>query len=182
MKVVKSQLLTTSKLLKTDFDFVDSYEGKYIDKKDEISSEDIAKAFFTSAPNWTAHLFELRNKIVSIFGLKTPDKATNKKEQLDNFNCEPNERLGLFMVYDKTENEVILGEDDKHLNFRISLFKENDAIQENEKKLIISTTVKFNNWFGKLYFLPVKPFHKLIVPKMLKGIIKQIEKEENTNR
>jgi len=49
------------------------------------------------------------------------------------------------------------------------------------KNLIISTTVKYNNWFGKIYFLPVKPFHKRIVPTMLKGIIKEIEKETTTN-
>jgi len=81
----------------------------------------------------------------------------------------------LFRVYSKTENEVILGENDKHLNFRISLLKEDNKVKENQKKLTISTTVKFNNWFGKLYFLPVKPFHKIIVAKMLKGILEQIE-------
>ncbi len=43
------------------------------------------------------------------------------------------------------------------------------------KTLTISTTVQFNNHFGKLYFLLVRPFHRLIVPAMLKGIIRQIE-------
>ena len=175
---MKVELPKISNLHMTDYDYVDSFQGIYLDSENEITSKDIGKAFFTSAPNWTAQLFELRNKIVSVFGLKTPEKIKTKKELLDNFKCEPNEKLGLFMVFNKTKDEVILGEDDKHLNFRISLLKEDSTEKEGAKKLTISTTVKFNNWFGKLYFFPVKPFHKIIVPKMLKGIIKEIEKKE----
>ena len=77
----------------------------------------------------------------------------------------------MFQVFDKNENELILGEDDKHLNFRISLF-----IDHQSKEIIITTTVIYNNWFGKLYFLPVKPFHRFIVPSMLKAIIKELGK------
>ncbi|NJM80195.1 MAG: DUF2867 domain-containing protein, partial [Flavobacterium sp.] len=41
-----------------------------------------------------------------------------------------------------------MGEDDKHLNFRISLFLkqlETDAIK---KQITITTVVIYNNWFG----------------------------------
>jgi len=175
MKIIKTVLPKESVLSNTSFEYADSFQGEYLDIENQISSADIGKAFFTSAPNWASILFELRNKIVAIFGLKTPGKIKNRKELIDNFNCEPNEKLGLFTVYHRDENEVILGEDDKHLNFRVSLYKESKPNDETRKRLTISTTVKFNNWFGKLYFLPVKPFHKLLVPRMLKGIIKQIE-------
>lgn len=96
---------------------------------------------------------------------------------IDNFKCEKGEQIGLFKVFDKTTNELILGEDDKHLNFRVSLLIDSQNESKTDKKLIISTTVKFNSWFGRLYFLPVRPFHKLIVPSMLKGIINDIEKQ-----
>jgi hypothetical protein len=79
-------------------------------------------------------------------------------------------------VFAKTNEEVILGEDDKHLNFRISLFLQQKQNITNKKDLTISTKVEFNNWFGRLYFFSVRPFHKLIVPTMLKGIIKELEK------
>ncbi len=106
MKITKVDFPVKSALNATYFDYVDSYQGAYTDEKDKISATDIGKAFFTSAPKWTAALFYLRN---------------------------------------------------------------------NLKKLTISTTAKFNNWFGKLYLLPVKPFHKLIVPIMLRRMIKKIE-------
>ena len=80
-------------------------------------------------------------------------------------------------MFTKTENEVILGEDDKHLNFRVSLILNPKGKKTENKALIVSTTVEFNNWFGRLYFLPVRPFHKLIVPTILKGMIRDLEKQ-----
>lgn len=157
-------------------DYIDSYQGVFSTKKDTISPTEIGKAFFTGGPKWVGKLFTLRNKIVGLFGLKTPGKITDRQKQLDNFKCEPGEQLGLFKVFSKTNNEVVLGEDDKHLNFRVSLFLDQQDENQSRKTLIISTTVKFNNWLGRLYFLPVRPFHKLIAPTMLKGIIRELEK------
>jgi hypothetical protein len=146
------------------------------DKNNSIDARKVSKAFFSSSPKWVDKLFGFRNKVVSVLGLKTSVETTNRQEQLDNFKCEAGEQLGLFKVFSSTESEVILGEDDKHLNFRISLFIEPHKTEKGKKNLTIATVAEFNNWFGRLYFLPVKPFHKLIVPAMLKGIIEALEK------
>ena len=174
MKIAKSELPKDSVLNSKEqkFDYVDSFEADFIDKGNNVNSLTVAKAFFRSAPSWVEYLFEFRNKLVALFGLKISGNVADKHKVLDNFNGEVGEQIGLFKVFDKTSKEIILGEDDKHLNFRVSLFIEQNAI--GNKKLIISTTVHFNNWFGKLYFLPVRPFHKVIVPTMLKGIIKNL--------
>ncbi|WP_046745794.1 DUF2867 domain-containing protein [Kordia zhangzhouensis] len=179
MKTKKVSLPKESILNNSNFEYVDSFQTIYHDPLNQISSKDIAIAFFNGTPKWTETLFSIRNKIVSIFGLKTPNKTQDRERILHNFQCKPGERIGLFKVYHTNANEVIMGEDDKHLNFRISLLKDSNADNVTEKKLTISTTVTFNNWFGKLYFLPVKPFHKLIVPKMLKGIVHQIDHKAN---
>lgn len=177
MKISKSELPDKS-LLKAgtaSYDFVDSFQGSFIDKDGTINSTKIGKSFFASGPQWVEKLFTFRNKIVGLFGLKTSGTAHERKKIFDNFACNRGDQLGLFKVFDKTNNEVILGEDDKHLNFRVSLFIEKQPENDKKMKLIISTTVRFNNWFGRLYFLPVRPFHKLIVPAMLRGIIRKIE-------
>ncbi|MBS1489046.1 MAG: DUF2867 domain-containing protein [Bacteroidetes bacterium] len=181
MRVTKSKLPEKSSLRSDDnvYDFVDSFQGDFIDKNGNINSTDIGMFFFTGGPKWIDKLFALRNKLVVLFGLKTSEKILDKQKLLNNFKCEQGDQLGLFKVYNKTGEEVVLGEDDKHLNFRVSLFIDQQSNDTINKKLIISTTVKFNNWFGRLYFLPVRPFHKLIVPTILKGIIKNIEKQKN---
>lgn len=168
---------STLKSYETSFDYVDCYQSSFCDKEDKIDIIKIGKLFFASAPNWINKLFVVRNKVVSLFGLKTSGNITNRQKQLENFKFEKSERLGLFKVFDKTENEVILGENDKHLDFRISLLLNKFAGNNEQKNLSITTTVKLNNSFGRLYFFLVLPFHKLIVPTMLKGIIKQLEKE-----
>ena len=157
-----------------DYDYIDCFQSNFEVNKN-IKPEDVAKAFFSSAPKWVDILFEFRNKIVSFFGLKTPEKIENHQELLKNFKGEIGEQIGLFKVFHKSNNEMVLGENDKHLNFRISLFLK-DSENTSIKNITISTIVKFNNTFGKLYFLPVKPFHKIIVPIMLKGIVRKLAK------
>ncbi len=177
MTISKAKLPDQS-LLKTDstpYDYIDSFQGYFFDKDGTVDSTKIGRSFFASGPKWVDKLFAFRNKLAGLFGLKTAGKITNRRKLPDNFTCERGDQFGLFKVFDKTNNEVILGEDDKHLNFRVSLFIDKQAYNTKQKKLIISTAIKFNNWWGRLYFLPVRPFHKLIVPAMLKGIIKNIE-------
>ena len=174
MKITKSQFPQSSVLKVTDYDYYDSFKTIVNDSKNAINSTDVAKAFMSSAPDWVGGLFSFRNKIVGVFGLKTGPQITNKEEALNNFEGKPGESLGFFKVFEKTDNEIILGEDDSHLDFRVSLLLEPDT--DLTKVLTITTTVKFKNAFGRIYFFPVKPFHRLIVPVMLKGITKEMNK------
>lgn len=177
MKIVKSKLPENSVLNNNHkkYDYADSFQGTFVDVENKVTTTDIGRSFFTSGPEWVGKLFALRNKIVSVFGLKTSGDMDDRQKQLDNFKCEPGEQLGLFRVFHKTDNEVALGEDDKHLNFRISLFVHHYPTDLSKKAITISTTVEFKNWFGRLYFLPVRPFHAFIAPAMLKGIIRELE-------
>jgi hypothetical protein len=177
MIVQKSELPDKSILKESGitYDYIDSFQGNFIDSGQSIDATKVGRSFFGSGPKWVEKLFALRNKIVGLFGLKTSGRISDRQKQFDNFKCEPGERLGLFKVFDKTNHEVILGEDDKHLNFRVSLLLSPLPNEAGRKTLTVTTTVKFNNWFGRIYFLPVRPFHKLIVPAMLKGMIRELE-------
>lgn len=179
MKIAKCKLPENSILNRNPekYDYVDSFRGSFEDSTNKVEPQDIGKAFFTSSPEWVGKLFVLRNKIAAIFGLKASGETGHRQKLLENFKCEPGEQLGLFKVFDRNHNEVVLGEDDKHLNFRVSLFLDKSPADESVKYLTISTCVQFNNWFGRLYFLPVKPLHKVIVPTMLKAIIKDLAKQ-----
>lgn len=157
---------------KKSFDYIDSFKGEITNGN--ISSSEMGKAFFTCGPQWGKKMFAFRNAVVGLFGLKTGDE-TSKIRESEDIKCEVGDRVGLFKVFSKTNNEIVLGEDDKHLDFRVSLLFGKDQECLNENSLIISTTVKFHNWLGILYFLPVRPFHKLIVPSMLKRMISQLE-------
>ncbi|MDP3150501.1 MAG: DUF2867 domain-containing protein [Ignavibacteria bacterium] len=174
MKINKTSLPGNSflSIFQHQYHYVDSYSVIFESKGKEITVEDIGKAFFSSSPTWINLLLELRNKIVRLFGLKTGATGKYSRQMIDEFKYEPGERFGLFKVFSKSNNELILGEDDKHLNFKVSLLLDKKVTGENI--LVVSTVVIFNNWFGRLYFLPVKPFHKLIVPAMVKSVVRQL--------
>lgn len=168
MKITKVSLAETSLVKNIPSDYIDSYSADINAKP--LTIEQVGKSFFMASPDWVNALLLLRDKVVGLFGLKTGSDANNKNKLIANFKCEVGERVALFKVFDKNENEVIFGEDDKHLDFRVSLF-----LDKQKDTLTVSTLVKFNNWMGRLYFIPVLPFHKLIVPLIIKGMVKRLQ-------
>lgn len=165
---MKSSLPASSLLTGVPHNYLDSYAA--ILNTSDIAIERVGKAFFSASPAWVDKLLELRNRMVSLIGLKVPG-AGAKEEVLRNFKCEVGESVALFHVLAKTENEVIFGEDDKHLNFRVSLF-----LDRQNNLLTVSTLVKIHNNLGRLYMFAIKPFHKIIVPTITKGISNEINK------
>lgn len=157
-----------------EYAHIDSYAASF-SGTGEITIEEIGKAFFLlKPPGWITMLFALRNGIAGFVGLKTGGKEGGGQRLPDGFKLEPGEQLGLFKIFSKSNTEVVIGEDDRHLNFRVSIFF--DRQPAGEETIVISTVVRFNNWFGRLYFLPVRPFHGFIVRSMLKGVAQAISK------
>ena len=177
----KSTLPASSLLNKTDqqYDYVDSYSSVIELHRQSLRIEDVGKAFFSAPPSWVDNLFVIRDRIVRLFGLKTSGVINDRQPLLDNFKCEVGEQMGSFKVFSKNEREVILGKDDKHLDFRVSLFICAPS-QVHGEELIVSTVVIFNSWLGQLYFLPVKQFHRLIVPTILKGMVKRLQMDKGS--
>lgn len=151
-------------------DYQDSYSADLPVREQPIAIEEVGRAFFSTAPNWLKKLFMLRNRLVKLIGLKVGEEVQDREARLAACNFEVGDSLGLFKVFQKSENELIIGENDKHLDFRVSLL-----IDRINEKLNITTTVYFHNWMGKLYFIPVKPFHSLAVPAILKNMIQDLK-------
>jgi hypothetical protein len=61
----------------------------------------------------------LRNVIVRPFGLKTSINAVPSISQEE---LQPGTAVGAFEILDRRQNEeIMLGEDDKHLDYRVSI-------------------------------------------------------------
>lgn len=114
-------------------------------------------------PCWVNFLMACRNKIASAIGLKNIGHLGDFdiKKTIDEYSV--GDRIGIFTLLFLSDNEIILGDSDKHLDVEVSVYKEN-----SESRLIsISTVVHVHNFLGKLYMLFVKPMHKLIVPSSI---------------
>ena len=125
-----------------DSDFIDCYT-----KPCETSLEDAAQRAL-SFPPWASALLRLRNVLVAPFGLNTEVTNENRPDQPD--------RMGVFPLISRDESEIILGLDDSHLDFRISVLKQDGQIY-------FATWVRTKNRFGRIYLRLIMPFHILIV-------------------
>jgi hypothetical protein len=143
-------------------DFADAFKCQ-LPANQPQNIDSVTRAIFLTMPQWITKLLELRNTIVRPLGLKTSIDAipSNGQDEL-----KPGTAVGVFEVLDRgLDEEIMLGEDDKHLNYRVSVRLE---CEEEKCWVIVSTVVKFNNWLGRAYFVPVRPVHKIIVPAMMK--------------
>lgn len=109
-------------------------------------------------PGWITVLMAMRNFIVRPFGLKTELDATAFRHA-----------IGLFPVVDKSANHVVLGFDDRHLDFRVVV--EVMELGSGRQEVAVSTAVKTHNLLGRTYLALVKPFHRIIVPAMLAQVL-----------
>ncbi|WOF73714.1 DUF2867 domain-containing protein [Parvibaculaceae bacterium PLY_AMNH_Bact1] len=115
-------------------------------------------------------LMRLRDLIVSPMGLKTADDFDDQDDANQKPEPQVGDRIGFFKIYSISENEVILGEDDTHQDFRVSIFR----AQEVPSRLYLATCCQRHNLFGHLYLAAILPFHKMIVKGMLDGVAKKL--------
>jgi len=124
-------------------------------------------AHATSTPAWINFLMAVRNRVVSLLGLKDLGSFADKLNEKSVEEYRVGDRIGIFTLLFLSENEVILGDSDKHLDVKISIYKEGKA-GENSNLVTISTLVHVHNLLGKVYMLFVTPIHRVIVPATIR--------------
>lgn len=118
-------------------------------------------------PWWIGSLMWLRNHAVRLAGLKV--SSAYRERIAPGGKLAPGDHAGMFQVYDRSQDEILLGGDDSHLDFRASVLIERDG---DDASAVLSTVVHYNSWLGRVYFFFVRPFHRLIVKAMLRRLSK----------
>lgn len=90
---------------------------------------------------------------------------------------ESGERVGIFEVLARSTDEIVLGDNDRHLDLRVSLLVERGGRDGREKTLSVTTAVRLNDRLGRCYFCFIKPFHRMIVPAVVKRSLHRLESE-----
>lgn len=133
-------------------DWADAFELEFL--SDKRTARTIASSTLGASPKWLELLLSIRNTVVRPFGLKMGKETDGQ----------PSNSIGFFPVLEETDNRVVVGLNDTHLDFRIivELMK-----RESTTKVLMTTLIRRHNLFGKLYLAVVSPFHKFIVPRVL---------------
>ena len=99
-------------------------------------------------PAWVSALMAVRNRVAQALGLDTAGGPSDTSP---------------FAVLGVVGDALVVGADDKHLNFRGVLRIVGDD-------LLCATVVQHNNALGRAYFTVVKPFHRRLVPSLLRSV------------
>lgn len=159
--MVKKERTQVSNSAKTGLGSID-FSDTFSTTNHQNTLEEIALLIFDKSPKWVRTLFGIRNSLVKFIGLKTsiPEDYSPK--------FEVGGYLGFFKIYGIRENEVILGKNDSHLNFRAVIFNSKEALYN----IKVTTLVEYNNAKGKIYMFLIRPFHEMVVKRMVQQAYK----------
>lgn len=126
--------------------------------KTEASVPECLEVIMNGSPGWIKTLLKIRNSLVGFLGLKT------EAGSFDLHRLKKGDHIGFLVVEEYQSDLAVFRGDDKHLNFCV--------IFESHAKIFRCTTeVEFNNIFGRTYFYSILPFHKRIIPAMLRSLV-----------
>ena len=120
----------------------------------------LAMAALGDPPSWVRLLLFIRDGVMSPLGVKSSGEVRRLRGGRD--------RIDFFPVLACSANEIILGADDRHLDFRLSLLRRPAA--QGMPVLIATTVVHCHNRLGRWYLAAIMPFHRLIVRSSLRRI------------
>lgn len=140
-----------------DANWADAYEIETSRNFSDMRS--LAQQTIGDMPRWAKGLLWLRNIVVVPFGLKS-DGLHDAAHQTS---C-----IGIFPILHETDTQIVLGLDDRHLDFRIVVDRHKTA---GKSRIRATTLVQRHNAFGRCYITLITPFHRLIVRSVLSNAV-----------
>lgn len=108
-------------------------------------------------PGWARALMKLRKITTTPFGLSQDGPQDDDK-------------IGAFPVIHDTDNEIVAGFDDKHLNFLVS-------VQADGETISLATWVRTHGPAGRFYLILIMPFHIMVARNAVRRVATKFPKE-----
>lgn len=161
---VKAVPVTTASPLSVH-DFADAFAVCV--PKNKLEAVDIAHLALTPMPHWISALLVLRDRMIAPFRLKKTTAAHDPDIVT----------IGIFPIESSRPDQVVLGFDDAHLDFRIVIDAADHA--EADRLITATTFVKTHNALGRGYLAAVLPFHKMIARALMARMARRVAKENS---
>ena len=143
--------------------FHDTFEADL--NQPDLSPIEIFQRASRATPRWAAALMAIRNRAVRLVGLKDVGALAERIERPAGA-YQVGDRLGIFTLMARTDDEIVLGIDDRHLDVRVSVLK---FVRGEAARYALSTAVKTHNLLGRLYMIPVGRIHPIIVRALMRN-------------
>jgi hypothetical protein len=141
--------------------FRDSYRAPL--SRRELGIVDVFFAIFAHRPLWMKLLLIARNKVASLAGLDAPTAFEILHVEIKD-SYVVGEKMGVWPIFLLSDDEVVTGRNNKHMDFRLSVLKVPDG---DGTSVVVSTICTVHNLMGKVYLFFIAPFHRYGVRKLL---------------
>ena len=129
----------------------------------ELGIFDIFFGIFAHRPLWMKLLLVVRNKVAFFAGLDAPTASELLHVEIKD-RYAVGEKIGVWPIFLLSEDEVVAGRDNKHMDFRLSVLKVADG---DGPSVVVSTVCTVHNLSGKIYLFFIVPFHRYGVRRLM---------------
>lgn len=168
MTVVPCGLPANSAIDRALLDSAFLTDSHRVSLRHDASVVDIFFAVFGHHPAWLKAILLVRHRVGAWFGLKAAS-AAQIMSPTRAASYRVGESIGPWPIYFLGEGELVAGRDNKHLDFRLSVLKQDTR---QPAYAVVSTVCRAHNWFGRMYLLLVAPFHKWGVQRLLSRAVR----------
>ena len=140
-------------------DYQDSFEVPSRTPEQDVIA--IYAAVLGQLPKVFKQLLVLRSLLVKPLGIAGVSYGDLARPIDTGRNYAVGDKIGRWTLFAKHQDELITGANDRHLDFRVSVFR--DA----RPRIVLSTAVMTHNTFGHAYLATILPLHCFGVGKLL---------------
>ena len=125
--------------------------------------EVLTRALFERQAGWIRALTWVRDAAMATVGVKSSRAIGAAAAARGSV-------IGYFPVVSKSAGELVVGEDDRHLDFRVAILLRTGAAGGRE--LVVVTVVHCHNRLGRTYLAVIAPFHRSILRANLQRAVR----------
>jgi Protein of unknown function (DUF2867) len=128
--------------------------------------EVLARALFERQAGWIRALTWVRDAVMATIGVKS-------SRAIGAAGAARGPVIGYFPLLSKSAGEMVVGENDRHLDFRVAILLRTGAAGGRE--LVVVTVVHCHNRLGRTYLAVIAPFHRAIARANLERAARMME-------
>jgi hypothetical protein len=140
-------------------DYLDSFEVASRTPKQDLVA--VYAAALGHLPEVFKQLLVVRSHLVKPFGIAGVSYKDLARPIDIGRSYVVGDKIGRWTLFAKHRDELITGANDRHLDFRVSVFR------GARPRIVLSTAVMTHNAFGRAYLATILPFHRFGVAKLL---------------
>ncbi|MBU0993309.1 MAG: DUF2867 domain-containing protein [Proteobacteria bacterium] len=150
------------------FQDVDHFDIKTI--QGSVGLRQFISGMLSYYPWWIVTLYRIREVLVKLL-----DLVKHEKPEIlplitpEDLSFTPGENASFFIVRDAKEETYWVSEtpEDRHLKAYFGVVVEKQS--KNCSRFHVFTSVKYIHWTGSVYFNLIRPFHHLVVSRMMRA-------------